>query len=198
MVLQILPKLSIIAGDLAKPNCGISAADQQKLMSEIQYVVHAAASIRFDNNIQTDLQLSYVATKALADLATGVGIPYRPILVTVSTGSQGLVKPKVPCCQAIYGSLANMARAAQTVNRDCLTMQFPCICHVTLSQSMCTASGDCEYMHAAMRSPASSLLKHCRDPHSLLFEPINEHTILCCMPLSLVTHKPCKACTVTS
>lgn len=69
---QILPKLSIVAGDLAKPNCGISAADQRKLISEVQYVVHAAASIRFDNNIQTDLQLSYVATKTLADLAIGM------------------------------------------------------------------------------------------------------------------------------
>ena len=41
-------------------------------MENAHYVVHSAASIRFDNPIHTDLTLSYVATQALANLATQV------------------------------------------------------------------------------------------------------------------------------
>ncbi|KAA6426693.1 hypothetical protein WJX79_004063 [Trebouxia sp. C0005] len=69
---QINTKLQIIHGDLSKPGCGISTADETQLKSHVQYVVHSAASIRFDNPVHTDLKLSYMATKALADMATGM------------------------------------------------------------------------------------------------------------------------------
>ena len=75
VIMQIIQKIQIIPGDMSQADCGISIADQQKLVAECQYVIHSAASIRFDNPIQTDLQLSYFATKALADLATQVCIP---------------------------------------------------------------------------------------------------------------------------
>ncbi len=75
MILQIITKLQIIHGDLSEPGCGISTADQAQLKSDVQYFVHSAASIRFDNPVHTDLKLSYVATKALADLATRVSGP---------------------------------------------------------------------------------------------------------------------------
>ena len=69
---QLLGQLEIIPGDLAQPNCGISTEDQSRLLPELNFVIHAAASIQFDNHIHTDLTLSYVATKAIADLATKV------------------------------------------------------------------------------------------------------------------------------
>ncbi len=72
MYMQIITNLCIIHGDLSEPGCGISSADQTKLISEVHYVVHSAASIRFDNPIHTDLKLSYVATRTIADLATQV------------------------------------------------------------------------------------------------------------------------------
>lgn len=68
----MLSKLEIIPGDLAQPQCGISEENQKKLLPEVTYVIHAAASIKFDNPIHTDLTLSYVATKFFADLATKV------------------------------------------------------------------------------------------------------------------------------
>lgn len=67
---QIITKLQVVHGDLSEPGCGISTADQNQLKSDVQYVVHSAASIRFDNPVHTDLKLSYMATKALADMAT--------------------------------------------------------------------------------------------------------------------------------
>ena len=70
--MQIFDKLEVIPGDLAKPDCGISRQDQERLLPEVEYVIHAAASIQFDNHIHTDLTLSYVASKAIADFATRV------------------------------------------------------------------------------------------------------------------------------
>lgn len=78
--LQIMGKLEIIPGDLGEPQCGICEDDQLKLLSEVQYIVHAAASIQFDNHIHTDLTLSYVATKTIADFATKVNCAAIPDL----------------------------------------------------------------------------------------------------------------------
>ncbi|KAL0029274.1 hypothetical protein WJX79_006937 [Trebouxia sp. C0005] len=66
---QIMSKVEVIPGDLAKPQCGISEENQTRLLPEVQYVIHAAASIQFDNPIHTDLTLSYVASKTIADFA---------------------------------------------------------------------------------------------------------------------------------
>ncbi len=104
MFLQIITKLQIIHGDLSKPGCGISTADETQLKSHVQYVVHSAASIRFDNPVHTDLKLSYVATKALADLATRVsGLVYvvkrHCFVCTAHKPSNELVKlAVVPLC----------------------------------------------------------------------------------------------------
>lgn len=73
-VLQIMSKVEVIPGDLAKPQCGISEENQTRLLPEVQYVIHAAASIQFDNPIHTDLTLSYVASKTIADFAAKVGL----------------------------------------------------------------------------------------------------------------------------
>ena len=69
-----MSRVEVIPGDLAQPQCGISAANQKRLLPEVQYVIHAAASIQFDNPIHTDLTLSYVASKTIADFAAKVGI----------------------------------------------------------------------------------------------------------------------------
>ena len=80
MILQIITKLQVVHGDLSEPGCGISTADQNQLKSDVQYVVHSAASIRFDNPVHTDLNLSYMATKALADMATRVSGPLYVVM----------------------------------------------------------------------------------------------------------------------
>ena len=71
-LLQIMGKVEVVPGDLAQPQCGISPGNQKRLLPEVHYVIHAAASIQFDNPIHTDLTLSYVATKTIADFAAKV------------------------------------------------------------------------------------------------------------------------------
>jgi len=88
VILQIIAKLQIVHGDLSEPGCGISTADQTQLKSDVQYVVHSAASIRFDNPVHTDLKLSYVATKALADMATGVSGPVYVVMRRCCTANK--------------------------------------------------------------------------------------------------------------
>ena len=73
---QIMEKVEVVPGDLAQPQCGISPENQERLLPEVHYVIHAAASIQFDNPIHTDLTLSYVATKTIADFAAKVMCPY--------------------------------------------------------------------------------------------------------------------------
>ena len=71
-MLQISSQIESIHGDLSEPGCDISQADRARVTQDVHYVVHSAASIRFDNPIHTDLTLSYVATQTLAELATQV------------------------------------------------------------------------------------------------------------------------------
>ena len=73
---QIMEKVEVVPGDLAQPQCGISPENQERLLPEVHYVIHAAASIQVDNPIHTDLTLSYVATKTIADFAAKVMCPY--------------------------------------------------------------------------------------------------------------------------
>ena len=74
-LLQIMGKVEVVPGDLAQPQCGISPENQERLLPEVHYVIHAAASIQFDNPIHIDLALSYVATKTIADFAAKVMCP---------------------------------------------------------------------------------------------------------------------------
>ena len=69
-------KVEVVPGDLAQPQCGLSPENQKRLLPEVHYVIHAAASIQFDNPIHTDLTLSYVATKTIADFAAKVTFPH--------------------------------------------------------------------------------------------------------------------------
>lgn len=71
--MQVLSRLEVIPGDLAQDHCGLRAEDEQRLLREVESVLHVAASIQFDNSIHTDLTLSYVATRSLADMAAQAG-----------------------------------------------------------------------------------------------------------------------------
>ena len=44
-------KIVVVAGDLLQARCGLSAADEQRLAAEVDYVVHSAACISFDEHI---------------------------------------------------------------------------------------------------------------------------------------------------
>lgn len=62
---NFIEKLSMIEGDCALPNLGISFTDQEKLVKEVDVVVHCAATTRFDEHLRT---ATYINVRALHDL----------------------------------------------------------------------------------------------------------------------------------
>lgn len=44
-------KIVVMPGDLLKPRCGLSAADEKRLVAEVDFVVHSAACIVFEEHI---------------------------------------------------------------------------------------------------------------------------------------------------
>ncbi|BDA41209.1 probable fatty acyl-CoA reductase 2 [Coccomyxa sp. Obi] len=66
-------KIGVIPGDLLLPNCGISGANRRRLTREVDYVIHCAASISFEEHIHTLLTNNYEATRNVADLAAAMG-----------------------------------------------------------------------------------------------------------------------------
>ena len=54
-----MEKVLAIDGDMVQPNFGLSPQDQQRLASEVNIVIHAAASISFDDHIHAALAHNY-------------------------------------------------------------------------------------------------------------------------------------------
>lgn len=52
-------KVLALDGDMVQPNFGLSPQDQQRLASEVNVVIHAAASISFDDHIHAALAHNY-------------------------------------------------------------------------------------------------------------------------------------------
>lgn len=62
-------KVSAIAGDVSLPGLGISSSDRQKLADEVNIVLHAAATIRFDEHIRTAININVLGTREIIKLA---------------------------------------------------------------------------------------------------------------------------------
>ena len=54
-----MEKVLALEGDMVQPNFGLSPQDQQRLASEVHVVIHAAASISFDDHIHAALAHNY-------------------------------------------------------------------------------------------------------------------------------------------
>lgn len=50
-----MKKLKIIEGDLSKLQLGLSSADRQLLIENVQIVFHVAADVRFDESLKERL-----------------------------------------------------------------------------------------------------------------------------------------------
>jgi hypothetical protein len=63
---HVQSKVVVIPGDLHKPNLGLSEEDEARIVNEVQFVVHSAASISFFEHIHTLLEQNYeVGLRAL-------------------------------------------------------------------------------------------------------------------------------------
>lgn len=60
----------MLEGDLNSDNLGLSATDLQKALSEVEFVVHSAASIELEADVQHTLRSNYLGTRRLLQLAS--------------------------------------------------------------------------------------------------------------------------------
>ncbi|VVD01911.1 unnamed protein product [Leptidea sinapis] len=65
----LLAKLAIVSGDVSEPDLGLSDADRQMLVDEVDIIVHAAATVRFDEEMKKAVLLNVRGTKLVLELA---------------------------------------------------------------------------------------------------------------------------------
>lgn len=58
-----------IIGDCEKPNLGIGDNDRNTLISEVEIIFHAAATVRFDAHLRDAVNINIRATNDLLDMA---------------------------------------------------------------------------------------------------------------------------------
>jgi len=66
----LLQKVHLLEGDLNSDNLGLSATDLQKALSEVEFVIHSAASIELEADVQHTLRSNYLGTRRLLQLAS--------------------------------------------------------------------------------------------------------------------------------
>lgn len=69
---EFLNKLKIINGDIQEENLGMSDVDREYIKNNIELIIHCAATVRFDEQIKTAMEINVRGTKFLLDIATEV------------------------------------------------------------------------------------------------------------------------------
>jgi fatty acyl-CoA reductase len=57
--IDVRNKIVVVPGDLHKPDLGLSEADRERIINEVDFVIHSAASISFFEHIHTLLEQNY-------------------------------------------------------------------------------------------------------------------------------------------
>ncbi|CAH2988364.1 unnamed protein product [Chilo suppressalis] len=65
----LLQKVTIISGDVSAPDLAMSEEDRQKIIEEVDVIIHAAATIRFDEELKKAVLLNVRGTKLVLELA---------------------------------------------------------------------------------------------------------------------------------
>lgn len=66
---EVLRKVTAVAGDVSAPSLGLHEEDRRRLCESVSVVFHCAASVRFDEPLQSAILLNVRGTKLLLDLA---------------------------------------------------------------------------------------------------------------------------------
>lgn len=64
-----LGKLTVISGDLTKPNLGISDEDRQLLIDSVSIVIHSAATVRFHGPLKDFVNQNVLGTDYIMQLS---------------------------------------------------------------------------------------------------------------------------------
>lgn len=65
---DLFKKLIVISGDVGEENLGISSEDRSKLIENVQIVVHSAATLDFEANLKSTVQINLLGTRRVVQL----------------------------------------------------------------------------------------------------------------------------------
>lgn len=66
---EVFKKVELISGDVSKIGLGMSDEDRQKIIEEVNIIVHFAATIRFDDPLKKAVLLNTRGPKLMMELA---------------------------------------------------------------------------------------------------------------------------------
>jgi thioester reductase-like protein len=66
-----MSRITVYSGDVGQPNCGLAAADHQRLSAEATRVIHCAATVRFDHSLNEARRINVDGTRRVLDFAAG-------------------------------------------------------------------------------------------------------------------------------
>lgn len=64
-----MSRCSVIFGDVSQVNLGITAKDREILTTEVDFIIHSAATTRFDDTLEYTVTMNTRGTKYMLDLA---------------------------------------------------------------------------------------------------------------------------------
>lgn len=64
-----MSKCSVIFGDVTQVNLGITTKDREMLQKEVDFIIHSAATTRFDDTLEYTVKMNTRGTKFMLDLA---------------------------------------------------------------------------------------------------------------------------------
>ncbi|XP_023955315.2 fatty acyl-CoA reductase 1 [Bicyclus anynana] len=68
-IAPLLEKMQIIDGDMSAPDLAISEANRQMIYDEVDMIIHAAATVRFDEELKKAVLLNVRGTKLILEIA---------------------------------------------------------------------------------------------------------------------------------
>ena len=66
---HVLEKVSAIAGDITEPKLAISPVDEETLVNEVSVIFHAAATVKFDDDLADSIKMNVKGTLSIIQLA---------------------------------------------------------------------------------------------------------------------------------
>lgn len=66
---KVLKKIIAIRGDVTEPNLGISTADEETIINNVSVILHVAATVKFDDELNNAIKMNVKGTLSMIDLA---------------------------------------------------------------------------------------------------------------------------------
>ncbi|WIA40535.1 hypothetical protein OEZ86_013881 [Tetradesmus obliquus] len=89
---KLVQKVHVVAGDISLPGLGLSDADRATLLHSVDYIIHCAADIRLEADMQETLSANFEGTRKVLELAAAAG--HLKALVHVSSAFVNMNQPR--------------------------------------------------------------------------------------------------------